>query len=217
MRSKEKIVLVGGGGHCRSVIDVIECEDRFDIAGIVDKEELLGESILGYKVIATDLDLKKLISEYKNFMITIGQVKANIRRVELFSLVKGWGGIFPSIQSPKAYVSNRAFIDEGTVIMHRALVNVNASVGKNSIINTGAVIEHDSSIGDHCHIATGVYVNGDCQVQDHCFVGSKAVIIQGITLGNNSVVAAGAVIVSNVEPGSVYAGNPAVVKHKKNA
>ena len=40
MNKKEKIVLVGGGGHCKSVIDVIECEGRFEIAGNVDQREM---------------------------------------------------------------------------------------------------------------------------------------------------------------------------------
>ena len=45
-----KIILIGGGGHCKSVIDVIEQEARFEIAGIIDKPELLGTKILGYPV-----------------------------------------------------------------------------------------------------------------------------------------------------------------------
>lgn len=216
MKSKEKILLLGGGGHCRSVIDVIECNGRFDIAGIVDKEALIGDSILGYKVIASDKDLKNLVSEYKNFIITVGQIKSNATRVRLFNFVKSIGGILPSIVSPRAYVSQHAFVDEGTVIMHNALINAKAKVGKNSIINTGAVLEHDSVVGDHCHIATGVYINGECKIEDHSFIGSNAVIIQGCFLGKNSVIAAGTVIISDVAPGSFYAGNPAVLKQGKH-
>jgi FlaA1/EpsC-like NDP-sugar epimerase len=44
--SKEKIILVGGGGHCRSVIDVIETENRYEIVGILDKPELVGQTFL---------------------------------------------------------------------------------------------------------------------------------------------------------------------------
>ena len=42
----KKIVLIGGGGHCKSVIDVIEQEGQFTIVGIVDNAELLGSKIL---------------------------------------------------------------------------------------------------------------------------------------------------------------------------
>ena len=53
-----KIILIGGGGHCKSVIDVVEREARFEIAGIVDKPEFLGTKILGYPVIGNDTDLE---------------------------------------------------------------------------------------------------------------------------------------------------------------
>lgn len=216
MKSKEKIVLIGGGGHCCSVIDVIENESKFEIAGIVAKEGVPDDSILGYKIIGTDADLDKLVSEYKNFIITVGHIKSNATRVRLFDIVKKIGGAFPTIISPRAYVSRHASVAEGTIIMHHALVNAKASVGRNSIINTGAVIEHHAVVGDHCHIATGAYINGECRVESNCFVGSNAVLVQGSILGENSLVAAGSVIIRDVEPSSVYAGNPAILKRLKN-
>ena len=54
----ENILLIGGGGHCKSVIDVIELENKFTVAGIIDKKELLGVDILGHKVIGCDDDLE---------------------------------------------------------------------------------------------------------------------------------------------------------------
>ena len=59
----KKIILIGGGGHCKSVIDVIEQENKFQIAGIVDKHDLLDSKILGYQVIGNDSDLEKLSHE----------------------------------------------------------------------------------------------------------------------------------------------------------
>ena len=58
---KEEIILVGGGGHCKSCIDVIEQEGRFLIAGIVDMPEKLGEKILDYEILCTDDDLPSLV------------------------------------------------------------------------------------------------------------------------------------------------------------
>ena len=55
-----KIILIGGGDHCKSVIDVIEQQNQFEIAGVVDKQELLGSKILGYQVIGNDFDLESL-------------------------------------------------------------------------------------------------------------------------------------------------------------
>ena len=46
--SKKEIILIGGGGHCKSCIDVIESTNDFSIAGIIDSKDKIGDSILGY-------------------------------------------------------------------------------------------------------------------------------------------------------------------------
>ena len=81
----EEILLIGGG-HCKSVIDVIEQEGRFFIAGIIDKRELLGQEVLGYKVIGLDDDLEKFSKKYKYAFITVGQIRSNTVRVKLFKI-----------------------------------------------------------------------------------------------------------------------------------
>jgi len=72
---KEEIVLIGGGGHSRSCIDVIETHGLFHISGIVDKAERVGQTVLGYPIIGVDTELKDLVKRFRNFLITIGQIK----------------------------------------------------------------------------------------------------------------------------------------------
>ena len=171
---KEKILLVGGGGHCKSVIDVIEAEGKYNIVGIIDKKELIGQDVLGYKVIGCDEDLPKLYDKYKFAIVTVGQIKSNILKVKLFNILKDIGYTLPSIISPQAYVSKHSKVDEGTIIMHQALVNANVSIGKNCIINTKSLIEHDALVEDNCHISTGAIVNGGVVVKENSFIGSNA-------------------------------------------
>lgn len=178
----EKILLIGGGGHCRAIIDVIEQENRYQIAGIIDKAELVGEKILGYEIIGSDSDLPNLFKKYKNAFITIGHIKTNLTRITLYDNLKKIGFNLPVIISPLAYVSQYSTISEGTIIMHHALVNVNVNIGKNCIINTKALIEHDVSIKNHCHISTAAVINGGCSVKENTFVGSNSVTKEGITI-----------------------------------
>jgi len=137
----EKIILIGGGGHCKSCIDVIEQEDRFTIAGIVDVPEKQQETVLGYPVIGTDADLAELIKTFPNALITLGQIKSPARRRGLFNDLMQMGARFPVIKSPLAYVSSHAQVAEGTIVMHHALINAGAKVGRNCIINTKALID----------------------------------------------------------------------------
>ena len=169
-----KVLLIGGGGHCRSVIDVIEQENIYTIAGIIDTKELVGTEVLGYKVIGCDDDLPHLHKTYKHAVVTVGQIRSNDLKIKLFNMLKNIGYNLPVIISPLAYVSKHAFVDEGTVIMHQSLINANVKIGKNCIINTKALIEHDSVIEDNCHIATAAIVNGGTVIKTNSFVGSNA-------------------------------------------
>jgi len=189
---KPKILLIGGGGHCHSVIDVIELEGKYEILGIVDVEENIGKKVLGYEIIGSDDDLKTLFKSCKNAVITVGQLKSNTLRIKLFTTLRNIGFNLPTIISPLAYVSKHSFIDDGTVVMHHALINANAKVGKNCIINTKALIEHDSIVEDNCHISTASVVNGGVVIKENTFFGSNATSKQYIKI--DGFIKAGSVV-----------------------
>lgn len=186
---KKRIILLGGGGHCKSVIDVAEGAG-YEILGILDKPEEVGNRVLGYEIIGTDDDIVKYVGKVQ-FVITVGQIKSAEVRKKLYTLVKSAGGKFATIIAEDAHVSKYIEIGEGTVVMHKAVVNAGARIGKCCIINTMANIEHDVQVGDFCHISTGVMVNGDCKIGDESFVGSGAVVVNGIEVEKNSFIKAG--------------------------
>lgn len=189
---KNKIILIGGGGHCKSVIDVIEQEGRFEIAGIVEKYKGESQSVLGYPLIGTDDELGKLRQLYDYAIVTVGQIRSNSVRVKLFTKLEALGFILPTIISPLAYVSKHASIDKGSVVLHHAVLNVGVKVGKNCIINSKALIEHDAQVHNHSHIATGAILNGDVVVKANSFVGSGAVVVQGCEI--DGFIKAGSVV-----------------------
>ena len=189
----KEIILIGGGGHCKSVIDVIELEGQFLIGGIVDRSEFLGTDVLGYPVIGSDSDLKNLVKIYTYALVTVGHIRSSEARIKLFDIAKKAGFSLPRIISPRAYVSNHAFIGDGTVVMHDAFINAGASVGDNCIINSKALIEHDCKISNHCHISTNAIINGSVTIEEGCFIGSGAVTNNSITIKKNSFIKAGSI------------------------
>jgi sugar O-acyltransferase (sialic acid O-acetyltransferase NeuD family) len=210
MKETKKIILIGGGGHCRSVIDVAESAG-FHITGILETPEKVGSSVLGYNVIGTDEQIIDYI-DTAMFVVTVGQIKDATLRVRLHELIHSAGGKLATIISPKAYISRFAAIGEGVVIMHHAVVNANAKIGRGCIINTFADIEHDVIIGDYCHISTGVIVNGGCIIKDNVFIGSNSVIVNGISITSQCVIGAGSLISKNIAEKGIYYGNPATLK-----
>ncbi len=129
------LLLVGGGGHCRSCIDVIEAQGRYAVAGIVQPRDEGNESVLGYPILGTDEDLPALLVQHPNALITVGQIKTPDVRIRLFAQLKCLRATLPVIVSPIAYVSRHADINEGTIVMHGAIVNAGARVGRNVILN----------------------------------------------------------------------------------
>ncbi len=187
---KDSIILIGGGGHCRSCIDVIEQGGHFSIVGIVDVPEEKQRNVLGYPVIGSDADLSELIKSFHNILITLGHIKSPTRRMELFNDLMRMGAHFPVIQSPLAYISPHAHVAEGTIVMHHALINAGARVGRNCIINTKSLVEHDAVIEDHCHISTGAVVNGGVKIGSGSFFGSGAVSKEYTSIPSNSFIKA---------------------------
>ena len=210
---KPTIILIGGGGHCKSCIDVIEQENNFTIAGIVDVKEKVGQQILGYPIIGEDNDLKELVNQYDYFLITLGQIKSAKLRISLFNKIKGYGAKLPIIISPLAYVSKHAIIGEGSIIMHGAIINASSSIGSNCIINTKSLIEHDVSVDDHCHISTGSIINGNCKIEIGVFIGSNSIVNQGISIVRNGIIGSGTVVNQDINnTDSMWVGNPAKKK-----
>lgn len=154
------IILIGGGGHCISCIDVIEAENKYKIVGILDSKEKVGQKVSGYKIIGSDEMISELLSQTNYFLITIGQMTPYSKRDGIFSYLKEIGAKIATVVSPLAYVSHNAKIGVGTIVMHGAIINAGVSVGDNCIINSMALIEHEAFVENNCHISTGVVING---------------------------------------------------------
>lgn len=187
----KKLYLIGGGGHCKSCIDVIEGTNNFIIKGIFDKSENISKRILNYSIIGSDEDLIKFISPENYFLITVGQIKSAEARVRIFENLKTLNANIATVVSLRSYVSKYAKIGKGTIVMHDSFVNANAVIGDNCILNTKSLVEHDSRVADHCHISTGAIVNGDCFIEGECFIGSNAVLREGIRVPAKTIVSAG--------------------------
>ncbi len=210
--NQKNLILIGGGGHCKSVIDVAESAG-YNILGILDMPEEVGKSVLDYKVIGTDNDIPQYVDKAE-FIITVGFIKNPAIRVRIYNKVKEAGGKLATIVASTAHVSRYATLGEGTVVMHQAVVNAGAQVGANCIINTFCNIEHDAVIGNQCHISTGAMMNGDCKVGERVFIGSQSVLANGITVEEDIIVGAGSVVRKSISEKGVYAGNPAILKIK---
>ncbi len=204
---EKKIILLGGGGHCRSCIDVIEKNGLYTIAGIVEKPSGDNrEFLLGYPVLGDDSDLAGLKKRYDHAMVTVGQMGSSHIRVRLYHTLKKLGFLLPVVVSSLAYVSKHASIGEGTIVMHKAIVNAKARIGSNCILNTGCIVEHDAVVGNATHISTAAVINGGAVVGSGSFVGSGTTVVNGIKLPDDYFFKAGSIVSSGTNGKQIKEG-----------
>lgn len=197
-----ELILIGGGGHCKSCIDVIESTGTNKIVGIVDNNENL-ESIGDYAYLGRDEQLSELLVEGRFGLVTVGQIKRSATRQKIFEILKDCGAVPSAIVSPLAYRSSTSTIGDGTIVMHAVVVNSYAEIGENCIINSQALIEHDVVVQSHSHISTGARINGGVSIGENCFIGSGAVVHHGKAIGDNCVVSAGAIVSEDLPSNSI--------------
>ena len=204
---KHKLIIIGSGGHARSVIDAAVSEDKYDIVGCISSEPVGKDVAYNVKVVGDDSYLDKLLKDgiYYAF-IAIGN---NTVRKRIFNSMLQMGFKFANIISPSAVVSPTCRLGEGVCVLHGAILNVNVIIGNNTIINTKASLDHDCIIGSHCHIAPGVTMSGTVSVGDGTHIGTGSSVIDNIKIGSMSYAGAGSVIVNNIDDCVLVYGVPA--------
>ena len=211
-QSKRKLLLIGGGGHCKVILDILKYNNTYEIVGIYDDDTTkLGKRILGIEIKYSGY--KDLIRLFKNGItdafVAIGSVGDPDIRINFFKKLKKIGFNLPIIKSSRAVIAEDVKIGEGTVVMHGAIINPGTKIGKNVIINTGSIIDHDCTIHDHVHIAPGVTLSGGVKVGYATHVGTGASIIQNIHIGERTIIGAGSVVTKDIPNNVIAKGVPA--------
>ena len=204
----KRILLVGGGGHCKSVLDSLLQINEYSEMGIIDKQNI-GDDILGVPIIGSDDDLSSLYAQgYQYAFVTIGSIGDPSLRIKLFSVLEEIGFQIPNIIDPTAIISENIKVESGIFIGKNVIINAGSYIGKGSIINSGSVIEHDCVVNKFSHIAPGSVLCGEVQIGDNTHIGAKSVIKQKIKIGANTIIGIGSVVTKDIGANSVAYGNP---------
>jgi sugar O-acyltransferase (sialic acid O-acetyltransferase NeuD family) len=187
----EPLLMIGSGGHARSLIDVVESSSRWHVLGLVGLPEQVGEEVLGYPVLGCDQDLSSLRQKCAHALLAIGQIGFSTHRQRLEAMLKRLAFALPAVISDRAHVSRHAQLGLGTSVGHGVIVNAGSRIGDCCILNSNALIEHDAVVGDYCHISTGALVNGGVVIGEGSFIGSGAVLREGLILPPQTVISAG--------------------------
>lgn len=207
MQESSKLLLLGAGGHCVSVLDTILQLNNYESIGIIDKN--VGKKILGVPTIGTDNDLERLFcSGYKHAFITVGSVGNTSIREKLYKRIKEIGFTIPNVIDSSSIVSEYTNLGEGIYIGKNAVLNANVTVGNCVILNSSCIAEHECIIEDFVHLSPGSILCGNVHIKKHTHIGAGSMIKQGVCVGTNTMIGMGSVVLKDIGDDTVAYGNP---------
>nr|WP_154984724.1 NeuD/PglB/VioB family sugar acetyltransferase [Paenibacillus xylanexedens] len=205
----DKILLIGGGGHCKSVLDSLQSSNLYSDIAIIDKLAHVGKYLSNVPIVGTDEQLEEFLNKgYHYAFIAVGSVGDPQPRIKLHQLVKSIGFRVPFIVDESAVIGSDTKLSEGVFVGKRAIVNSGSIISSCAIINSGAIIEHDCNVGKYAHVASGAVLTGGVTIGDNAHIGAHTVIRQNLSIGENTIIGIGSVVVETIGSNVVAYGNP---------
>ncbi|HEY8279506.1 MAG TPA: acetyltransferase [Bdellovibrionota bacterium] len=204
----QPIVVIGGGGHAKVLIHLIERLPQFKLLGYVDPRD--AGDVLGFSRLGGDDTLPTLAKQSGiAAAIGIGKVRAGRQRLDIVERLRKLGFQLPPLVATSAMVARGVKLAEAVVVMDGAVVQPGCAIGLASIVNTGAMLDHDCVLGADVHMGPRAVLSGNVTVGDGCMVGVGACVIQGIRISPDCTIGAGAAVARDCLDAGTYVGVPA--------
>jgi sugar O-acyltransferase (sialic acid O-acetyltransferase NeuD family) len=200
----KSILIYGGGGHGKSVLELIKSLDTLDVVGFIDDGVNVGDLVLGVPVLGDKEKLIQLhsrgIRQAANAVGGIGNVR--IRHTVFRRLIQA-GFSFPTLVHPTAFVEPSASLAPGVQVFPLAYIGSEVEVGFGTIVNTGAVVSHECVLGDLVNISPGAILAGGVKVGEGTLIGMGVNINLQVRIGVGARVGNGAIVNADVKDGGV--------------
>lgn len=202
------LIVYGGGGHGKSLIELIRAQNRYQIRGVIDDGIPAGSTITGVPVIGGS---EKLAELYRNgvrqSVNAVGGIGNLASRISVFQRLQEHGFICPAVVHPTAYIESSANLADGVQVFPFAYVGSEAKIGYGTIVNTGVIVSHDCTIGEYSNLSPGAILAGEVQIGSNVLVGMGVTVNLRVKIGAGARIGNGATIKSDVpEKGFVHAG-----------
>jgi len=198
------LIIYGGGGHGKSVVDLVRLTNNYTVIGIVDDGLPAGSSVLDAPVFGGNAVLEELYARGVKFAVNaVGGIGNLAPRLKVFENLKRAGYSFPTVIHPTAWVENSAKIDAGGQLFAHAYIGSAVQVGFGCIINTGAIVSHDCVLEEMVNISPGAILAGSVHVGARSLVGMGVTINLDVNVGAGARIGNGATVKADVPAGGV--------------
>ncbi len=202
------VLLFGGGGHGKTLIDLINELDTFQIGGVVDENLAPGSRLMDLPVFGGDELLADLFKAgFRQAVNGVGGIGNVAARLSVFDKLKETGFDFPTLVHPTAWIEPSAELAAGVQVLPLSYVGTDSSIEFGSLLNAHVVVSHDCHIGKCVNLSPGATLAGGVKIHDHAQIGMGVTINLNLTIGAEARIGNGATIKADVPPGGrVYAG-----------
>jgi UDP-perosamine 4-acetyltransferase len=200
------VVIVGGGGHAKVVIELLRAAGFQHISGLIDQNTAKSH-VLGLPILGTDVDLPRLRHQgISHAFVGIGD---NVQRFTMGQQLQQFGFELVNAISPAAVISDSARLGCGIAVMAGAVINAEARIDDLSVINTCASVDHDCWVAEGVHVAIGCRIAGNVRIRRLAFLGAGATVIPRITIGESAFIGAGSCVIHDIPDNARAWGVPA--------
>lgn len=214
----KNIVIIGASGHGSSILDSIEKEGKYNVAGFIDSFKKKETKYHGHKILGSEYDLPYLMDKYNLFggIVAIGD---NWNRQQLVRNITKVSPTFKFITTihPSVIIGRNVSIGQGVAIMAGVVVNANSSIADHCILNTYSSLDHDGQMQEYSSLAPRVCAGGNLNLGAFSFIGLGSSVIENINIGAHSVIGAGSLVIKDMGNFVVAYGNPAKEIRKRKA
>lgn len=200
----DDLIIYGGGGHARALIDLIRAEGKWRIVGVADDRLPPGTDLLGVPVLGSGVLLAALHRQGLQHAINaVGGIGDLQPRLHVNAALQAAGLTIPTVIHPRALVEPSAHVEPGCQVFPLAYIGSAVHVNAYAILNTGCIISHDCTIGDFANISPGAILAGAVTIGPRTLIGMGATINLGVTIGAGCRIGNGATVKSDVPDGTV--------------
>ena len=202
------IIIYGGGGHGKALIDLLRVLGTYPIAGFVDDDPAAGTDIMGVPLLGGGSILRLLPGRGVHLAVNAVGGIGNIQsRIKVFEHLLEAGFSCPALVHPTAFVEPSATLADGVQVLPHAYVGSEARIGFGAIINTGAIVSHDCILGDYANLSPGAILAGEVSIGSATLIGMGVTVNLRVKIGDRARVGNGATVKQDVPAGAiVHAG-----------
>jgi sugar O-acyltransferase (sialic acid O-acetyltransferase NeuD family) len=200
-----QIVVIGGGGLGRQLLDIAEDIPDIEVVGLLDDGEPDRALLSAYDVplLGGTESFGRL---HRDVRYVVGVADPRTKR-SIENKLPPDRASTPLIH-PSVVLARRVEVGPGSVLCACVLVSNHTTIRRNVLINSLSGIGHDVRLADFCTVSVSVVLSGGVEVEPDVFLGSGAVVNPMVRLGRGCVVGAGTVVGRDVPAGVTVLGVP---------